>query len=163
MLRLDIADNQIDAVLADSYSGAGVVALDLTATPGSLLVHDNRVRDRFPQGETMLVSGVAEATVTGNLVANEVVNVTTPTAVLPQSRSLSLLPTDLLAVPAVAITGNVLVDPAMLPQRTALDQQSIAAVFQVWDFLNTITAYVAPASPSASPSSPSATPSVAPT
>jgi hypothetical protein len=141
LLRLTITDNQIDAVVEDSYSGAGIVVLDLTSNPGSLLLHGNRIRNRFPQGQTALVVQVAEAAVSASIVANEV---PAPTATSTESQpltptSLVLQPTNLLAVPAVAITGNVLVSSPKLPGRTG-----IAAPLNVWEVLNTVVAYSTP-------------------
>jgi hypothetical protein len=146
LLRLEIADNQIDAVVESSYSGAGVVVLDLTSPAGSLLLHDNRIRSRTPGGQTVLVVQVAEATVTGNIVANEV-QASTPTqpttasnvAVTPlTSASLVLQPTNLLAVPAIAVTGNVLVGSVKLPARP------LEAPLASWNVLNTVTTYSTP-------------------
>jgi hypothetical protein len=142
LLRLTITDNQIDAVVEDSYSGAGIVVLDLTSNPGSLLLHGNRIRNRFPQGQTALVVQVAEAAVSASIVANEV---PTPTATSTESQpltptSLVLQPTNLLAAPAVAITGNVLVSSPKLPGRTG-----IPAPLNVWEVLNTVVAYSTPA------------------
>jgi hypothetical protein len=141
LLRLAITDNQIDAVVEDSYSGAGLVVFDLTSNPGSLLLHGNRIRNRFPQGQTVLVVQVAEAAMSANIVANEV---PAPTATTAESHplattSLVLLPTNLLAVPAVAITGNVLIGSPKLPGRTG-----IAAPLNVWEVLNTVVAYSTP-------------------
>src|SRR6202012_2538674 len=70
-LRLDFCDCQIDAIVAASYSGAGLLVVDLNTDWGSAVVHGNRIRSRFPIGETALISGLGEATVTGNIVANE--------------------------------------------------------------------------------------------
>ena len=71
-LRLDLGDCQVDDIIADSYCGAGLLVADFTAGPGSALIHDNRIRSRFPGGETVFVGGIREACVTGNVVANEV-------------------------------------------------------------------------------------------
>ena len=82
--RLDLADCQVDAVIADSYSGAALIMADLTQDPlfpsgvapgaavASMVMHGNRFRCRFPLGETALGFALAEASVTGNIIANEV-------------------------------------------------------------------------------------------
>ena len=162
-VRLDLCDCQVDAVIADSYSGAGLLVLDLTAGTGSALLHDNRIRSRFPFGAAVLVIGITpqgmvgfgEACVTGNIVANEVV----PEVVdeffegpVNHSMVLSAALTPL-RVPVVAITGNVFIDPTLFPQRQlnipsaqAL-QQALGAAFaglEDWDLLNTVVDYVGP-------------------
>ncbi len=142
-LRLDICDCQIDAIVAASYSGAGLLVVDLNTDWGSAVVHGNRIRSRFPKGETALISGLGEATVTGNIVANESAT----------SNSLALNPavagtqfgpildpsTAPLAAAAVVITGNVFINPASLPARTATASQ--APPFNDWMFLNTEADY----------------------
>jgi hypothetical protein len=148
LLRLQIAGNQIDAVVEDSYSGAGFVVLDLTSSPGSLLLQDNRIRSRSPGGQTVLVVQVAEAAVTGNIVANEVQAVAVtqrpPTSANPApaplaSTSVVLQPTNLLTVPAIAVTGNVLVGSVKLPGRPSSEPP-----LPTWEALNTVAPYSTP-------------------
>lgn len=147
LLRLQIADNQIDAVVEDSYSGAGIVVLDLTSNPGSLLLHDNRIRSRSPGGETALIVQVSEAAVSGNIVANEVQAVaamqqpSTAAGSAPgslTSTSLVLQPTNLLTVPAIAVTGNVFVGSVKLPSRPS------EPPLPTWEVLNTVAPYSTP-------------------
>jgi hypothetical protein len=64
-LRFDCCDCQVDAIIADSYSGAGFLVVDFTTDARSVLVHGNRFPSRFPAGETALIGQVGEATVTG--------------------------------------------------------------------------------------------------
>ena len=86
-LRLDLSDCQVDAVIAGSYSGAGLLVADFTADAGSALLHGNRIRSRFPMGEAALVGGVGEVCVTGNVVANEVAPQVTFQAASPRLSS----------------------------------------------------------------------------
>jgi hypothetical protein len=143
-LRLDLCDCQIDAVIADSYSGAGLLVVDLTNDWGSAVLHGNRIRSRFPMGETALVSGLGEAAVTGNIVANEVLP-----QVWPTSHSMVLNPStaatplgavlDPSAAPfgaAVAVTGNVFIDQTSLPARPPMIPP-VQPPFTEWQFLNT--------------------------
>ena len=162
-LRLDLCDCQIDAIIADSYSGAGLFVLDFTAEPGSALLHDNRIRSRFPNGETVFVAGlwtggssvigfgIGQASVTGNVVANEVVPVTLR---VPMGELLRLFEANYSMVlyaattpygaPAAAITGNVFIDPTDLPSRQNISQAAAAAGLDDWDTLNTVLNYVVP-------------------
>ena len=153
-LRLDLCDCQVDAIIADSYSGAGLLVVDFTTDVGSVLVHGNRIRSRFPEGETALIGQVGEATVTGNIVTNEVPIPPPPegTPPLPPSNSLVLNPVISALVgavldpvtappgnPAVAITGNVFVDPTVLPTpRQNISTAAAAAGLGDWDVLNTV-------------------------
>ena len=159
-LRLDLSGCQVDAVIAGSYSGAGLLVADFTADAGSALLHGNRIRSRFPMGEAALVGGVGEVCVTGNVVANEVAPQVTfqaasPAAQLP-SYSMVLNPAtarlgaaldpsgmlfgDVPGVAAVAVTGNVFVDPSSLPPRPATLPPALAD----WDVLNTVIGYSLP-------------------
>ena len=156
-LQLDMSGNRVDTTLADSYSGAGLVVADLTADAGSALIHGNRIGTRFPMGAAALVTGVGEASITGNVVMNEVppqVPFESGTSqVQLSSYSLALNPAntplgpvltpsgtvfgDVAGVPAVAVTGNVFVDPTSLPARPA----AIPAPLGDWDVLNTVISY----------------------
>jgi hypothetical protein len=139
-LRLDFCDCQVDAVVANSYSGAGLLVVDLTQALGSALVHGSRARSRFPSGETVMITQVAEVTVTGNIVANEVTPLPKPSDEEPNSYSITMAGPAPLGVPAVAITGNVFIDPTRLPPRP----QTVPAVLADWDVLNTVISYLGP-------------------
>ena len=154
-LRLDLADCQVNAVVAGSYSGSALIIADLTqdilfpsaVAPGapaaSAMVHGSRMRCRFPLGQTALGFALAEACVTGNVIANEVaVPASQTTTTIGESYSLSLafMPTPLGAA-AVAVTGNVLIDPPSLPLPAP-----------TWQPLNTVIGYsVVPAVTAISP------------
>jgi pSer/pThr/pTyr-binding forkhead associated (FHA) protein len=155
-LRFDLSDCQIDAIITDSYSGAGLFLVDFASDGGSALLHGNRIRTRFPGGQAVLVYGLSEASVTGNIVANELVpfgNLINGQQVTSYSISLDASNT-VLATQAVAITGNVFIDPTHLPARPAPNlagndfTEAIAAwlnqTFGAWDVLNTVTNWVAP-------------------
>ena len=177
-LRLDLSDCQVDAIIAGSYSGAGFLVADFTTDAGSALVHGNRIRSRFPMGETALVGGVGEVCVTGNVVANEVAPRVTfagasPPAMLP-SYSMVLNPAttplgagldppgmlfgDVAGVAAVAITGNVFIDPTSLPPRPA----TIPSALANWDVLNTVISYGPAAPPAVTGISPASGPTGTP-
>jgi hypothetical protein len=136
-LRLDVRNCQVDAILADSNCGAGLLIVDLAEATGSAVVHGNRIRTLFPAGDTALAYQVEQATITGNILANEVA----PSAQNVNSYSvvLSSTPTPL-GTPAVAVTGNVLIGTTQLPGRPA----TVPAALQDWDVLNTVVAYVVP-------------------
>lgn len=161
-LRLDLCDCQVDAIVADSYSGAGLLVIDLNTDWGSAVLHGNRIRSRFPMGETALMSGLGQVTVTGNIVANEFarqLSFGTP-AVALTSHSLVLNPAvaatplgavlDPSAAPlgaaAVAITGNVFIDPASLPSRGP----TVPAAVNDWMLFNTEVDYGLVAPPAVS-------------
>lgn len=140
--RLDLADCQVDAVIADSYSGAALIMADLSqdrafpsgAAPGaagaSMVVHGNRLRCRFPLGEAAQGFALAEASVTGNIIANEVA-VPASGQSLPESWSLSLFQmAQPLGALAVAVSGNIFIDPPDLPVPN-----------QTWQPLNTVIGY----------------------
>jgi hypothetical protein len=133
--RLDVSDCQVDAVIAESYSGAGLLFADLAISgAASALIHGNRLRTRFPWGEAVMGMYLAEVSVTGNIVANEAAYPVTPTTALPASFSLTMVvPAAPLGVAALAVAGNVFIDPP------ALDGQ----VNQVAQFntLNTVVNY----------------------
>jgi hypothetical protein len=123
--RLEVRDCQIDAVLLESYSGAALILVNLTETPpASAVVHGSRMRCRFPRGEAAMSIWLDEACVTGNIFANQIAVPAQPSQALPNSFSLTILGvlTPLGAV-AMAVSGNVLIDPPVLPpqQLTALN------------------------------------------
>ena len=95
----------------NSHGGAGLLVADFTAQPGTVFIHDNRIRSRFPGGETAFVGGVAESCVTGNVVANEAEH----EGESQRSRSMGLSPAT--EPPEVVITGNVFIRPPRLPRR----------------------------------------------
>ena len=105
---------------------ASLVA-DFTAEAGTAFIHDNRIRSRFPGGETAFVGGVAESCVTGNVVANEAEH----EGESRRSRSMGLFPAT--EPPAAVITGNVFIRPPRLPKR-----DHVPRAFNSWDPLNTV-------------------------
>jgi len=139
-LRLDFRDCQVDAVITGSNSGAGLLVIDLAEGTGSAVIHGNRIRNRFPAGDAALAYGLEEAGITGNILANEVAAAELPAANLNSfSMVLSATATPL-GVPAVAITGNVLIGTTELPVRPS----TIPSALQDWDVLNTVIPYVVP-------------------
>lgn len=173
-LQLDLSGNRIDARLAGSYSGAGLVVADLTADPGSALIHGNRLGTRFPMGAAALVIGVGEVSATGNVMANEVppqVSFALPTGPVElPSHSLVLNPVssppgpvltpsgvvtgDVAQVFAVAVTGNIFVDPPYLPARPG----AIPSPLGDWGVLNTVISYGLAAPPAVTQVSPATGP-----
>jgi hypothetical protein len=127
VLRLNLSGCQVDSVLADSYSGASLLVADLSATPGSALIHGNRFRNRFPNGQTALVAGTGDVVVTGNVMANEIPEKrggdSTYSLVLREGTS-NLTPRP------VAVVGNVFVDAL-----------SVTVTGLSWQTLNTVTYY----------------------
>lgn len=72
VLRLALSGNEIDAVVANSYSGPGVLVVDTTSTFGSVLFTGNRISNRFPNGQAAVIYTVEDAVaINGNIVANE--------------------------------------------------------------------------------------------
>ena len=139
-LRVDFRDCQVDAVITGSNSGAGLLVIDLAEATGSAVVHGSRIRNRFPAGDTALAYGLEEASITGNILANEVAAAQLP-AQNTNSFSIVLSATATpLGVPAVAIAGNVLVGTTELPARPS----TVPSVLQDWDVLNTVIPYVVP-------------------
>jgi hypothetical protein len=115
VLRLAMAGSEIDGVLPRSYSGAGLLIADLTGTPGSALLTGNRIRNRFPGGQAAIVGGLADAAVSGNVIANEVPGALDTTTT---THSLILVEHPVRRDTApVAIVGNVFVNPPILPAR----------------------------------------------
>jgi hypothetical protein len=157
-LRLDFSGNQVEAVLADSYSAAGLVVVDFVADGGSCLVDGSRVRSRFPEGQTMLLANVLRTVVGGNIVSNEVPEAATPVGAAirkpprptpsptptptptpapeqapPGSYSIVVWPqVSPTKIAEVAVMGNVFVDWVILPLRP------LPAPFNTWWWLNTI-------------------------
>jgi hypothetical protein len=129
VLRLNMSGCQVDSVLADSYSGAALLVADLSATPGSALIHGNRLRSRFPNGETALVTGIGDAAVNGNVMANEVSSGANINVKQTYSLALQTGETNL-PTPPVAVVGNVFINPVSIPDLT------------VWSALNAIIYYV---------------------
>ena len=139
-LRLDFRDCQVDAVLAGSNSGAGLLVVDLAEAAGSAVVHGSRIRNHFPAGDTALAYLLQEASVTGNILANEAAAAELP-AQNTSNFSIVLSATATpLGVPAVAVTGNVLVGTTMLPPRPTTLPQAV----QDWEVLNTVISWVVP-------------------
>jgi hypothetical protein len=129
--RLDLCDCQVDAVIAESYSGAALILADLTegASATSAVIHGNRLRCRFPGGETAMSIWLAQACVTGNIMANEVAIPTQPSSTMLNSYSMTMLaPVQPFGALAVAISDNVFIDLVNLPTANA-------------DTLNTIVKY----------------------
>ncbi len=159
-LRLELSDCEVDAVVADSWSGAGVVVLDLSSDPGAAIVHGNRVRNRFPQGQSAVLVQIVEAAITGNVIANEVTGAIATgqpsSGGTPTTASLAVQPTVYAQTAAVAVTGNVLVGQA---SPLALPARPLPSPLDSWDALNAVTTYTpAPTpTPTATPA-PTATP-----
>jgi Inner membrane component of T3SS, cytoplasmic domain/Family of unknown function (DUF6519) len=130
-MRLDLSDCQIDAITADSRGGAGLLIADFATRTGSALVHDNRIRGRFPGGETVFIAGIAECCVTGNIVTNESGH--SPLEGTNSTLGLYAATTP----PAVAVTGNVFIPPPRLRGR-----EDVRAPLDRWDVLNTVMPYV---------------------
>ena len=124
--RLEVTANQIDAVIASSDSGVGLLVLVAdTEHDNSIVCSHNRIRSRVASGATVALWDVLQCALTGNIVTNESGG--------EIDRSVFLLPRVPRKVPAVAVTGNVLIGPARLPVRP--DQ---AAPFNTWNGLNTL-------------------------
>jgi hypothetical protein len=136
-LRLDFGDCDIDAVIAASNSGAGLLVLDYTQNAGSVLIHDSQIRSSFPRGETVLAMGLEQACVTANILANEI-PLPAPTDIGLNSRSIVLYP----VVGQVAITGNVCIGPTIL--YTPGRPPTIPWMLTDWNVFNTVIAYVPP-------------------
>ncbi|HVU78833.1 MAG TPA: DUF6519 domain-containing protein [Gaiellaceae bacterium] len=124
--RLAVNGNQVDAVLTDSLSGAGLLVLSLDADhETSLVCSHNRIRSRVSSGAAASLYEVLECAVTGNIVNNDAGNAKTDLSLVLVSRVIG-------DYRRVAVTGNVLVGIAKLPPRT------LPAPFDTWDNLNTI-------------------------
>jgi hypothetical protein len=141
-LRLDVCECQIDAVIKDSYSGAGIFVINFKLDTGSATVQGNRIRTRFPRGEAALAAQLTEASVTGNIIANEFAPPAQPSNTDPNSFSMVYSAATPLGAAAVAITGNVFIDPTIVPSRP----DTIPAPLSDWNVLNTVISYVGPPS-----------------
>jgi hypothetical protein len=134
--RVDLRDCQLDAIVAQSYSGAALILIDFTESgSASAIVHGNRLRSRFPGGQAALTIWLAEASVTGNIIANEAAIPVTATSSLLNSYSLCMLvPLTPLGPGLItwSISGNVFIDP---PLNAAQREQ--------WGLLNTTVNYSA--------------------
>jgi hypothetical protein len=140
--QVDVRDCQVDAVIANSYSGAGLLIADLAQNAGSAVIHGNRIRNSFLAGDTALADSLGTASITGNIMANEVEPPPMPSFTRPNSFSVVLRPIPTpLAVAAVAVTGNVFIDAAILPPRP-----SVTPALPDWTTLNTVTPYAVPLS-----------------
>ena len=73
VLRLALSGNQIDAIVKNSFSGAGLFLMDTTPTFGSIMLTGNRIASRFPQGQAAVIFTTKDAAaINGNIIANEV-------------------------------------------------------------------------------------------
>lgn len=132
VLRLGLAGNQVDAVVASSYSGPGLLVFDATSAFGSILLTGNRISNRFPDGQAAAVYTVDDAAaINGNIIANEVatrtdLTVAAPTAPAATTAAATTTTTCSLFFQEtvhedqlpVAIVGNVFVHtPILLPIR----------------------------------------------
>ena len=106
-----MSSNQVDAVLADADSGSALFVLRARHDAvSSLVCTGNRFRSRVVQGTTVSLWALAECTVTGNIVSNEIP--------APRTTRASCSKPEIIGkAPAVAVTGNVLVGPVVLPPR----------------------------------------------
>ena len=152
VLRLAISGNQVNAVIANSYSGPGLILVDQADTPSSALVNDNRIRSRVPMGAAAWLTSLVECVVTGNTIRNEAVAIGqgTPLAV----------PYSILAIPAapagtvpgnttgLVVSGNVLVGGPM----QALPRPAVAAPMNDWGIFNTVVTFTPP-TPAPAPAS----------
>ena len=156
VLRLAISGNQIDAVIANSYSGAWPILVDQAATPGSALVSENRIRSRVPMGAAAWLANLVECVVTGNTIHNEAI---ASSQVTPLAFPYSILAVPIPAAPAGAVptattslvvSGNVLVGGPM----QALPRPAVAAPMNDWGVFNTIVTFTPPTSAPVPASSP---------
>jgi len=154
VLRLAISGNQIDAVIANSYSGAGLILVDQAAAPGSVLVSDNRIRSRVPMGAAAWLTSLVECLVTGNTIRNEAIASSqgTPLAFPYSILAIPIPGTPAGAVPAattdLVVSGNVLVGGPM----QALPRLAVAAPMNDWGVFNTVVTF-SPPTPAPAPAS----------
>jgi hypothetical protein len=151
--RINLTANQVDAVIENTYSGTvllvAVMLTDLTIVPSTLCT-GNRLRGRVSSGPTVSLNQIPECTLIGNVISNEIVDSSANTSVEPSTppSQITTCPSVVLQPPVnqatalVAVTGNVLIgDGPALPVRP------LPMPFNVWDPLNTIVGYIAPAAP----------------
>lgn len=141
VLRLVISGNQIDAVIPNSYSGAGLILVDQAATPGSVMVSDNRIRSRIPMGAPAWLTNLVECVVTGNTIRNEatIVSQGTPLAFPYSILVIPGKPTDAVstATAGLVVSGNVLVGATM----QALPRPAAPAPMNDWGVFNTVVPF----------------------
>ena len=155
VLRVVISGNQINAVIPNSYSGAGLILVDQGATPGSVLVSENRIRSRVPMGAAAWLTNLVECVLTGNTIRNEatIVSQGTPLAFPYSILVIPGTPTDAVstATLGLVVSGNVLVGATM----QALPRPAVAAPMNDWGVFNTVVPF--------NPPTPTPTPSPGPT
>ena len=141
VLRVVISGNQIDAVIPNSYSGAGLLLVDQSATPGSVMVSDNRIRSRIPMGAPAWLTNLVECVVTGNTIRNEatIVSQGTPPAFPYSILVIPGKPTDAVstATAGLVVSGNVLVGATM----QALPRPAAPAPLNDWGVFNTVVPF----------------------
>lgn len=99
VLRLALSGNEIDAMVASSYSGPGLLVIDMTSTFGSILFTGNRIANRCPNGQAAVIYTVEDAVaINGNIIANE--------KPATAAHTLAAVVTPAMAVPATAVTTN---------------------------------------------------------
>lgn len=127
---VNFTGNDIDAFIADSTVGGPaifVIALDKEGS-GVVNMTANKLRNNSASVATALLAGTVACAVTGNLIENR--QIPNPTAnISPNSLVVDATP--------VAITGNVLVRPALYPMRTGFTP-ALQPPFNSWDFMNTV-------------------------
>jgi hypothetical protein len=165
--RVTISGNQVDAVIANSYSGAGLILVDQAAAPGSVLISDNRIRSRVPMGAAAWLTNLVECVVTGNTIRNEAIAVgqgvplaspysilvvvpVTSTPSTPSTPSTTSIDPISAATMGLVVSGNVLVGATM----QALPRPAVAAPMNDWGIFNTIANFNPPLPAPAPPSSP---------
>ncbi len=161
VLRVTISGNQVNAVIANSYSGAGLILVDQAAAPGSVLVSDNRIRSRVPMGAAAWLTNLVECVVTGNTIRNEaiaagqVVPLASPYSILvvvPVTSTPSTPSIDPASAATIGlvVSGNVLVGATM----QALPRPGAAAPMNDWGIFNTVTTFNPPAPANPPPPAP---------
>jgi len=124
--RLGICSNQVDAVIAEADSGAALLVLILDTTEeSSLIASANRMRSRVVLGATASLRALHECAITGNIISNE-----TEFRDERGATSIVLEPEVDEETPLYAVTGNVFVGLASLPNRPA--------PLERWATLNTV-------------------------
>jgi hypothetical protein len=126
--RLSIGQNQVDAVIEDADSGAGLLVVILDTTMASTLIAAaNRVRSRVADGATVGLYALHACTLTGNIISNEVVHSETSASLVVRAEADEKRP-------AYAVTGNALIGllPGGYPPAPAVD----------WATLNTVVPYI---------------------